>query len=68
MPRKRAAGEGGPLDGDARDGEALDRSGILNGDVQFLEDAASIDEGEEVRWLDGAVSDARSSEVVRSRD
>ena len=55
----------------AGDGEVtgeLDLSNILNSGIEVLGGATSIDVGEEVRWLDGIVSSARSGEVVRGGD
>jgi hypothetical protein len=68
---RRTAGEEGPLVVDARDGEVtreLNCSNALNGGAEVLGGAAGIDVGKEVRWPDGVVSGARSSEVVRGGD
>jgi len=41
---------------------------ILDGGEQVFGGTVSIDVGEEPRWLDGVVSSAGSSKVVRSGD
>ena len=67
----RAADEDGPLVVYVGDGEVtgeLDLSDILNGGVEALGGAVSIDVGEQVRWLDGVVSSPGLSEVVCSGD
>ena len=67
----RAACEGFPLVVDAGDGEVareLNPSNILNSGAEVLGGTVGIDVGEQVRWLDGVGSSARSSKVVRSRD
>lgn len=46
----------------------LDLRNALNGGVQVLESTISVGIDELVRWLDGVVSGAGSSEVVRSGD
>ena len=64
----RATGEGSPLIAAAGDGEITgerDLSNTLNGCVEVLEDAVGIDVGKKVRRLNGVVSSAGSSEVVR---
>jgi hypothetical protein len=66
-----AADVGFPFAVDAGDSEVtreVDLSSILNSGVQVLRGPISIDVSEEVRWLDGVVSSARPSEVVRSGD
>ena len=67
----RATRVGFPLTVDARDGEVareLNSSNILNSGAEVLGGTVGIDVGEQVRWLDGVGSSARSSKVVRSRD
>ena len=54
--------------GDSEVTKELDLSNILNSGIEVLGGATSIDVGEEVRWLDGIVSSARSGEVVRGGD
>ena len=56
----------GPGDGEVA-GEP-DLGNILNSGANILGGAISVDVGEQVRRLDGVVSSARSSKVVRSRD
>ena len=66
-----AVREGSPLIVDAGDSEVareLDTRNILNSGAEVLGDAVGIDVSEQVRRLDGVVSSARSSKVVRSRD
>jgi len=67
----RAAVEGSPLAMCAGDGEVareLDPGSSLNGTVEVLGGAIGVDVGEQVRRLDGVISSARSSEVVRRGD
>jgi hypothetical protein len=54
--------------GDSEVTRELNLRRILDSGPEVLGGAVSIDIGEEVRWLDGVVSSARSSEVVRGRD
>ena len=66
-----AVREGSPLIVDAGDSEVareLNICNILNSGAEVLGDAVGIDVSEQVRRLDGVVSSARSSKVVRSRD
>jgi len=65
----RAALENSPLVVDAGGREAtgeLELSGIPNSGVDVLESTIGIDDGEEVRWLDGVLSSPGFGEVVRS--
>ena len=67
----RATVETRPLVVDAGDSEftrKLDLGYIPNGGVEVLRETININVGEEVRWLDGVVSNARSGEVIRGRD
>ena len=67
----RAANEEGPLfvgTGDSEVTRKFNLGNIPNGGEQVLGGATSIDVGEEVRWLDGVVSSASSSEVVCTGD
>ena len=66
---RRAAVEADPLLVNAGDGKAtreVNLGSILTDGINVLEGAISIDVGEQVRWLDGVLSRARQSEVVRS--
>jgi len=54
--------------GDSEIARELNLSSTLNSGEQLLGGAISIDVGEKLRWLDGVVSSASSSEVVGSRD
>ena len=68
---RRAAHVANPLvmgAGDSEVSRKLNLGKILNGGIQVLEGAVSVDVGEHVRWLDGVVSSARLSKVVRGRD
>ena len=68
---RRAVVIGSPLAAETRDGKGTrepNLSNILNGGIEVLEGAISIDIGEQVRWLDGVTSRTRQSEVVRSGD
>lgn len=67
---RRATDECGQLGMDAGDSEVareLNLSSVLNSGKQVFGGAISINAGEKVRWLDGAVSSASSSEVLGSR-
>ena len=55
------------LPGDGEVARELNLSDIINGRVEVLEGAISIDVREKIRRLDGVASSARSSETVRSR-
>ena len=70
LPGRRATNEGGPLFVGTGDGEATREFnlGVPNFGEQVLGGAIGIDVGEEVRWLDGVVSSASSSEVVCAGD
>jgi len=62
----RAVYGGTPLVEDTGDSKATrepNLSNIHNSGVKVFEDAMNIDVGEEIRWLYGVVSGARSSEV-----
>ena len=67
----RAADEGSPLvvdvAGDRSVAGKLGLGDIPNSGVEVLGVAVVIDVREEVRWLDGELSFARSTEVVRMR-
>ena len=68
---RRAANERGPLVMDTSDSKVVrepNLSNILNSGEEILGGPISIDIDEEARWLNGVVSSASSSEVVRSRD
>ena len=68
---RRTTVEGGPLFVGAGDDEAtreFNLGSVPNGSEQVLGGAVGIDVGEEVRWPDGVVSSASSSEVVRAGD
>ena len=69
LPGRSAADEANPLVVDGGEGKAtreVNLSSVLNGGVDILDGAIGIDVGEQVRWLDGVLSRARQSEVVRS--
>ena len=51
--------------GDSEATEEFNLSNILDNRIEGLGDAVRIDVGEEIRWLDGVVSNTRSGEVVR---
>ena len=68
---RRATDEGGPLFVGTGDGEAtreFNLGSVPNVGEQILGGAIGIDVGEEVRWLDGVVSSASSSEAVCAGD
>ena len=72
----RAAPEASPFAGDGAENRCVTRDSCVTGElglgnitnsgVEVLGGAIVIDVGEEVRWLDGELSIARSSEVIRS--
>ena len=70
LPGRRATDEGGPLSVGTGDGEATREFNLSVPNVgdQFPGGAIGIDVGEEVRWVDGVVSRASSSEVVCAGD
>jgi hypothetical protein len=54
--------------GDSEVPRELDLDNTFNSGVQVLGGPITTNGGEAVRWLDGVVSSARSSEVVGSGD
>ena len=61
--------ESSPLVVDAGGREAtgeLELNGIPNSGVEVLEGSIVVDDGEEVRWLDGVLSSAGLGEVICS--
>ena len=68
LPERRAADVSNPVVVDAGDGEGtreVNFRSVRSVGIDVLEGAITIDVGEQVRWLDGVLSRARQSEVVR---
>lgn len=71
LPGQRAATVGSPFVTYARDGEGtgqVDLRNVLGSGVEVIGRVINVDVGEVVRWLDGVVSRAISSEVVCGGD